>query len=131
MAAERARIARELHDVVGHGLSVVVLQLVAAQGMLENGDQHAASQRLVATERSAREALAEMRRLLGLLDEEDASLAPQPGLRDDCAHHLLGFDHETPVEARRMEGLETVVLAGLGVVDPYREIVRPARARHG
>ena len=79
--AERARIARELHDVVGHGVSVVVLQVVAALGLLEKGDLNLAMQRLLATERSAREALAEMRRLLGLLDEnDDASLVPQPGL---------------------------------------------------
>jgi signal transduction histidine kinase len=80
IAAERARIARELHDVVGHGISVVVLQLVAALGMLDSGDDRAARTRLVATERSARETLAEMRRLLGLLEEDGALLAPQPGL---------------------------------------------------
>ena len=81
VAAERARIARELHDVVGHGVSVIVLQLVAALGMLDKGDRGVARQRLLATERSARQTLAEMRRLLGLLDEDDAvSLAPQPGL---------------------------------------------------
>jgi signal transduction histidine kinase len=80
IAAERARIARDLHDVVGHGISVVVLQLVAALGMLDNGDGEAARVRLEATERSARETLAEMRRLLGLLEEDDPSLAPQPGL---------------------------------------------------
>jgi signal transduction histidine kinase len=80
IAAERSRIARELHDVVGHGISIVVLQLVAALGMLDADDHAAARSRLVATERSARETLAEMRRLLGLLDEDDASLAPQPGL---------------------------------------------------
>lgn len=83
VAAERARIARELHDVVGHGVSVIVLQVVAALGMLEKGDLAVARQRLLATERTAREALAEMRRLLGLLDEdEDASLAPQPRLSE-------------------------------------------------
>jgi signal transduction histidine kinase len=83
VAAERARIARELHDVVGHGVSIVVLQLVAALGMLDNGDLTAARQRLLATERSSRQTLAEMRRLLGLLDEDDAaSLAPQPGLTE-------------------------------------------------
>lgn len=82
IAAERSRIARELHDVVGHGISVVVLQLVAALGMLDANEDAAARARLVATERSARETLAEMRRLLGLLDEDDASLVPQPGLSE-------------------------------------------------
>lgn len=80
IAAERARIARELHDVVGHGISVVVLQLVAALGMIDSGEADVARERLIATERSARETLSEMRRLLGLLAEDDAALAPQPGL---------------------------------------------------
>jgi signal transduction histidine kinase len=80
--AERTRIARELHDVVGHGLSVVVLQLVAALGTLDRGDVPTARERLLSTERSARDALAEMRRLLDLLHEDDGSLAPQPGLGD-------------------------------------------------
>jgi signal transduction histidine kinase len=82
IAAERIRIARELHDVVGHGISIVVLQVVAALGMLENGDHELARGRLLATERSARDTLAEVRRLLELLDEHDAPLAPQPGLTD-------------------------------------------------
>ena len=41
--------------------------------------------------------------------------------------HLLGFDHEDAAEAERMEALETAVLAGIGVPDPYH----PAEARHG
>ena len=82
VAAERGRIARELHDVVGHGISVVVLQLVAALGMLDTGDHDAVRNRLIATEHRARDTLAEMRRLLDLLDEHAASLAPQPGLDD-------------------------------------------------
>ena len=81
VASERARIARELHDVVGHGLSVIVLQLVAALTILEKSDTVHLRERLLRTERSARDALAEMRRLLGLLDDgEGASLAPQPRL---------------------------------------------------
>jgi signal transduction histidine kinase len=68
VANERARIARELHDVVGHGISVAVLQLVAADGLLDKGRLTAARTRLHSAERSSREALAEMRRLLGLLD---------------------------------------------------------------
>lgn len=82
ITAERTRIARELHDVVGHGLSVVVLQLEAALGLLDNREDLQLRDRLVATQRSARLAMAEMRRLVGLLDDddEDAALAPQPGL---------------------------------------------------
>src|SRR5690348_3766283 len=78
---ERGRIARELHDIVGHGLSVIVLQLVAASALIDSGDVSAARERLSRTERSARDALAEMRRLLDLLDEGEArSPAPQPSL---------------------------------------------------
>lgn len=83
IVAERARIGRELHDVVGHGLSVVVLQLEAALGLLDSGATARLSDRLVATQRSARLAMAEMRRLIGLLDEDDdAALSPQPGLAE-------------------------------------------------
>lgn len=81
VAAERARIARELHDVVGHGLSVIVLQLVAALTVHERGDPGAVRERLLGLERTARDALAEMRRLLDLVDEGGAAgLEPQPGL---------------------------------------------------
>ena len=114
VAAERARIARELHDVVGHGVSIVVLQLVAALGMLDSGDLTAARQRLLATERSSRQTLAEMRRLLGLLDEDDAaSLAPQPGLAElerlVADTRTAGVEVELVVSGERVElpaGLE-------------------------
>lgn len=80
-SAERARIARELHDIVGHGLSVTVLQLAGASALLENGRVEQAQERLSGTERTARQTLTEMRRLLGLLDEGgNPTLAPQPGL---------------------------------------------------
>jgi signal transduction histidine kinase len=78
VADERSRLARELHDIVSHNLSVVVLQAggARAQGSL------AAPGALEKIERSGREALFEMRRLLGVLrgDDEVATLAPQPGL---------------------------------------------------
>jgi signal transduction histidine kinase len=86
---ERARIARELHDVVGHGISVAVLQLVAADGLLDKGLLAAARTRLQSAERSSREALAEMRRLLDLVDgdvavpEETAGLRHVPRLVED------------------------------------------------
>lgn len=80
-ADERARIARELHDIVSHSISVVTIQTQAVRRRL--GPEHAAeAQDLAMVEATAREALAEMRRLFGVLraDGETASLAPQPGL---------------------------------------------------
>ena len=113
VAAERARIARELHDVVGHGVSIVVLQLVATLGMLDNGDLTAARQRLLATERSSRQTLAEMRRLLGLLDEDETvALAPQPGLGE--LERLVADTRTAGVEVKLVVSGERVELpAGL------------------
>jgi signal transduction histidine kinase len=83
VAEERARIARELHDVVTHHVNLVVLQAMAASGMLDR-DPEKVREPLAVIERSGREALAEMRRLLGVLREDDADrpLAPQPGVDD-------------------------------------------------
>jgi signal transduction histidine kinase len=82
-AIERARIARELHDVVAHSLSVIVVQADgAAAGAEQRPDAAAAALRTIGD--TGREALGQMRRLLGVLrserdDAEDALLAPQPG----------------------------------------------------
>ena len=76
-AEERARIARELHDIVAHSMSVMVLQVGAVRHRLPEGDDKRA---LTDVERTGRGALHEMRRLLGALRHEDAELAPQPGL---------------------------------------------------
>jgi signal transduction histidine kinase len=77
VAAERARIARELHDIVAHHLSVMVLQAAGARA-----SGRAADVALEKIEHSGRQALTEMRRLLGMLREPDAEpeLTPQPGL---------------------------------------------------
>ena len=79
VADERARMARELHDIVSHNLSVVVLQ---AAGARTSGVPAAST--LEKIERSGRQALVEMRRLLGVLREPDdqPALAPQPGIAD-------------------------------------------------
>lgn len=76
-AAERARIARELHDIVAHHLSVVVLQAAGARA-----SGKAAEAALEKIEHSGRQALAETRRLLGVLrdTDEETGLAPQPGI---------------------------------------------------
>lgn len=81
VAEERARIARELHDVVAHAMSVIVLQVGAVRHNLpdELADDAAA---LRGVEETGRTALAEMRHLLGAMrgDGEAAAYAPQPGL---------------------------------------------------
>ena len=79
-AAERARIARELHDVVAHHLSVMVVQAQAATRVLE-GEESSAREALGAVDATGRQALVEMRRLVGMLREGAGDgLAPQPGL---------------------------------------------------
>jgi signal transduction histidine kinase len=82
VAEERARIARELHDIVAHHLSVVVLQ---AAGARASGRPAAAA--LEKIEDSGRQALTEMRRLLGVLraPREEFRLTPQPGLGELAA----------------------------------------------
>ena len=79
VAEERTRIARELHDIVAHAVSVMVLQTGAVRHRLHDGDDAEALRDVEATGRTA---LAEMRRLLGAMrrDDEDAELGPQPGL---------------------------------------------------
>jgi signal transduction histidine kinase len=81
VAEERARITRELHDIVAHSVSVMVLQVGAVRHQLPDAlaeDKDA----LQNVEQAGREALAEMRHLLGALPDGDreVELAPQPGL---------------------------------------------------
>jgi signal transduction histidine kinase len=82
VAAERARIARELHDAVAHAIGVIVLQARGARHTVR-ADPEAASGALDAIETTATQALAEMRRLVGVLreDEDGIALAPTPSLR--------------------------------------------------
>ena len=81
VAEERRRIARELHDVVAHAISVVVLQARGGRRMLDTEPEEARGA-FDTIERTSTQALAEMRRLLGLLreDDEQLALAPQPSL---------------------------------------------------
>jgi signal transduction histidine kinase len=80
---ERTRLAREIHDVIAHSVSVMVIQAAGARTVIDLEPERAETA-LRSVERAGREALAEMRRLLGVLaDGKDLrALAPQPGLED-------------------------------------------------
>ena len=80
--AERSRIARELHDVVTHNVSVMVVMAGAARKTLQR-DPEQATNALLEVESAGRAAMAELRQVMGLLTEsvrEQHQLAPQPGL---------------------------------------------------
>jgi signal transduction histidine kinase len=78
-AEEQARIARELHDVVAHALSVIVVQAGAADDAFDR-DPHAAHESIRAVDDAARSALADLRRVLGILQQEEPQYEPQAGL---------------------------------------------------
>src|SRR5690606_14990629 len=82
-AEERQRIARELHDVVAHHVSVMTVQAAAARKVLAT-DPGLAADALSAIEEMGRTAMAEMRKIVGVLrtEGEDGELAPQPGVAD-------------------------------------------------
>jgi signal transduction histidine kinase len=79
VVAERARIARELHDIVAHSVSIIAMQAGAADELVER-DPGRAREHMRTVRRTAREALVEMRRLLEVLREDEPVYVPQPGL---------------------------------------------------
>jgi signal transduction histidine kinase len=116
---ERARISRELHDVVAHHISMIAVQAETAR-LATPGMPAAGAQRLSAIGDTARAALTEMRRLLGVLredtDEPDrADLHPQPGLAQ--LNDLLD-------EARDASGIgaRLIITGWLTVLDPGVEV---------
>lgn len=82
VTAERTRIAREMHDVVAHQVSLMTIQAGAAR-TVGASDPDAASEAMASVETAGRQALAEMRQLLGLMRPANAkaSLAPQPDIK--------------------------------------------------
>jgi signal transduction histidine kinase len=79
VAEEQARIGRELHDVIAHNVSVMVVQAAAANDVFDTRPERA-REALRAIEAIGRSALTELRRLLGYVHGDDTSYAPQPGL---------------------------------------------------
>ena len=103
VAAERARISRELHDVVAHGLSVMVIQAQGGAAALDNRptDTRAALDAIVKT---GRDSLADMRRVLGTVGKIDDAWHPQPGLAGLPALLSQVREAGTPVRLR-VEGV--------------------------
>ncbi|MEN3342005.1 MAG: hypothetical protein V7644_1409 [Actinomycetota bacterium] len=101
VADERARIARELHDVIGHSVSVMTVQASAVRRLVD-ADQEKVREALLVVEETGREALAEMRRMVGVLRhaEDGPALAPQPSLEQ--IQKLVEHARESglPVELR-------------------------------
>ena len=114
VADERLRIARELHDVVAHSMSVIAVQ--AGTGRLLVDDEPArAKDALAAIEDHSRQALDEMRRLLSVLRDPEggpAALAPMPHLDDLDALVAQAVDGGTPVDVR-VEGRRRPLPAGV------------------
>ena len=104
VSEERARIARELHDIVAHAVSVMVLQIGAVRHKLR-GTRGEDREVLMGVEQTGRAALAEMRRLLAVTrrDSDDVELTPQPGL--DALDSLVKRIERTGLPVRvRIDG---------------------------
>jgi signal transduction histidine kinase len=121
VAEERARIARELHDVVGHSVSVMTVQASGVRRLLRP-EQEREREALLIVEQTGREALAEMRRLVGVLrrPEEAPALAPQPSLQhlDKLVDQVResGLDVDLTVEGKPAKLSASVDLAGYRLV---------------
>jgi signal transduction histidine kinase len=114
MAEERRRIAREMHDVVAHSVSVMVVQAGGARRIIDR-DPERAARAAAQIEYTGRAALVEMRRLLGLLhasDDESAVLAPQPSFAELDALVTRSRDAGLPVTLQ-MEGEPRTLPAGI------------------
>jgi signal transduction histidine kinase len=144
VAGERARIARELHDIVSHSISVIAVQTQAVRRRLGSERAREADD-LRAVEATARQAMAEMRRLFGVLraEGERPALSPQPGL--DQLDRLIadtraaGLDVSLEVEGEAAPLSPGLDLAAYRVVQEALTNVRKhagggvvaVRVRHG
>lgn len=134
--AERSRIARELHDVVAHNVSVMVVQAGAARRMLTK-DPAEARKSIASIESTGRQALTEMRRLLGVVRKPGRTmeLAPQPGLEQ--IQTLVEKMREAGVEVSlEVEGTARPLPPGLElsayrvVQEALTNVLKHAQARH-
>jgi signal transduction histidine kinase len=136
VADERLRIARELHDVVAHNVSLMVVQAQALAATAA-GDEHSQAS-LGRVAGLGREALSEMHRMLGVLrlqNGDGPEREPQPGVRD--IEKLIERTRETGLDARlEVEGEPTELPTGVDlsayriVQEALTNVVRHANARH-
>jgi len=136
VAEERARIAREMHDVVAHNVSVMVVQASAARRMIDR-DPDRAREALSSVEQTGREALAEMRRMLDVLraEGEGAALAPQPSIEElDSLIELAreaGLEVDLEVEGERRQVSSSVDLSTFRIVqEALTNTLKHAGAAH-
>jgi signal transduction histidine kinase len=134
VADERARIARELHDIVAHSVGVIVVQAVGARRVFDR-DPERAREALDSIERTARTALADMRRSLGVLrrDDDERALAPQPGVDD--LNGLIeqaragGLTVELAVEGERVPLPQAIDLSAYRIVqEALTNVIKHAEA---
>jgi signal transduction histidine kinase len=133
---ERARIARELHDVIAHSLSVIVVQAAAERRVL--GQEHATTKEVLGSiEHTGRQALVELRRLLGVIRKTDdrPTLQPQPTL--EYLGELLAQVRETGLMVElRTEGEPVPLPPGVDlsayriVQEALTNVLKHADARH-
>jgi signal transduction histidine kinase len=133
---ERTRIARELHDVVGHAVSLMTVQTSGVRRLL-HPDQEQEREALLAVERTGRETLAEMRRVVGVLRDADEApaLAPRPSLSQ--VHELVAHANDTGLAVDlEVEGEPIPLSAGIDLT-AYRLVqegltnaIKHAAARH-
>jgi signal transduction histidine kinase len=122
VADERARIARELHDIVGHALNVVVIQAAGARRVFAARPESARAA-LTSIESAGREALVDMERMLGVLSgtgADDGAPGPRPGLAQlaGLAEHVseAGLPVDVIVEGERLEIPTSVDLSAFRIV---------------
>jgi signal transduction histidine kinase len=113
VADERTRIARELHDIVGHSVSVMTVQAAGVRRLLRE-DQEREREALLAIEETGRAALTEMRRLVGVLRraDDEPALVPQPSLERVAKLVEQTRDAGLPTELR-IEGETTALAQGI------------------
>lgn len=114
-ADERRRIAREVHDVIAHSLSVTLLQVTGARRALQQDrDIEDAVGALTDAERLGRQAMADIRRTVGLLDAGPKKIAPEPNI-DDIPNLVDDFVQAGLQVALRTEGQPDRVSAAIGL----------------